>query len=221
MVQVMAQVMAHLSTLRRSPSRILALSLALIVGFGVGLGGDRFGVAQAQTVDAPPSPSDDPLDELNAPPRVMSLLRSRVNRPQITEETPSQRSLTVPGLWWTNQLFGDKLVIRWFAYRETTPANSQVRLIIRPDLWSRYSYLERYTFLRSFGRTSSQAGYNLLVLDRQNFPLGSYTCEFPSATAPLPIHPLAQPNGAQITPFDPRDLSCQAWISPVYQTTVL
>ncbi len=213
--------MANLATLWRSPSRILPFSIALIAGLGVGLGVDRFGVAQAQTVDATPSPSDNPLDELNAPPKVMTLLRSRVSRPQITEETPSQRSLTVPGLWWTNQLFGDKLVIHWFAYREATPANSQVRLIIRPDLWSRYSYLERYTFLRSFGRTASQAGYNLLALDRQNFPLGSYTCEFPSASVPLPIHPLSQPNASQITPFDPRYLSCQAWISPVYQTTVL
>lgn len=158
-------------------------------------------------------PSD---PRLKAPERVETLLQMPLQRPQVKANKPSELSLTLPGLWWANQQFGDKMVIDWFVYRRPENSSSQVRAIIRPDLWSRYTYLERYAFLKRFGATTSAAGYHLLVLDRQNYLLGSYTCEFPSRAKPAPINPWEQLSAAP-----PIKAPCTAWISPVYGSEVL
>jgi hypothetical protein len=150
---------------------------------------------------------------LKAPDKVEQLLQTPLPKPQVNDEKPSAKSLTVPGLWWANQQFGDKMVLNWFAYRRPEARSSQVRAIIRPDLWSRYTYLERYAFLKRFGSTTSAAGYHLLVLDRQNYLLGSYTCEFPNRVKPLPLNPWEQRVAA---PSNPIKVPCNVWISPVY-----
>ena len=151
---------------------------------------------------------------LKAPAQVERLLQTPVQKPQVKADTPSDKSLTVPGLWWANQQFGDKMVQNWFAYRRPEDSSSQVRAIIRPDLWSRYTYLERYAFLKRFGATSSAAGYHLLVLDRQNYLLGAYTCEFPSRVKPAPLNPWEQRLAPLASP--PIKAPCSVWISPVY-----
>lgn len=151
---------------------------------------------------------------LKAPAQVERLLQTPVQNPQVKADNPSDKSLTVPGLWWANQQFGDKMVQNWFAYRRPEARSSQVRAIVRPDLWSRYTYLERYAFLKRFGATSSAAGYHLLVLDRQNYLLGSYTCEFPSQTKPAPLNPWEQRLAPLTLP--PVKAPCNVWISPVY-----
>jgi hypothetical protein len=153
---------------------------------------------------------------LKAPNVVEKLLQIPVQKPQVKDSKPSEISLTVPGLWWANQQFGDKMVVNWFAYRRPEDRSSQVRAIVRPDLWSRYTYLERYAFLKRFGATTSAAGYHLLVLDRQNYLLGSYTCEFPSNVKPAPIKPWEQ----SLT-TSPIKAPCTAWISPVYGSELL
>jgi hypothetical protein len=151
---------------------------------------------------------------LRAPAQVETLLQTPVQKPQVKADTPSDKSLTVPGLWWANQQFGDKMVQNWFAYRRPEDRSSQVRAIIRPDLWSRYTYLERYAFLKRFGATSSAAGYHLLVLDRQNYLLGAYTCEFPNRVKPAPLNPWKQRLAPLASP--PIKAPCSVWISPVY-----
>jgi hypothetical protein len=152
-----------------------------------------------------------------APPKVLELLKLPLSVPEVTAQTPSKKSLTLPSLWWANEQFGDKMVLNWFTYPQSQANNSQVRLVIRPDLWSRYTYLERYAFLRRFGASTSAAGYNLLVLDRQNYPLGAYTCEFSPQVKPAPLFPWEQKR----SPSPHRQTRCNAWISPVYDTQVL
>ncbi len=151
---------------------------------------------------------------LRAPAQVETLLQTPVHNPQVKSDSPSDKSLTVPGLWWANQQFGDKMVQDWFAYRHPEDRSSQVRAIIRPDLWSRYTYLERYAFLKRFGATSSAAGYHLLVLDRQNYLLGAYTCEFSNQVQPAPLSPWEQRLAPLASP--PIKAPCSVWISPVY-----
>jgi hypothetical protein len=163
-----------------------------------------------------------PTSDLNAPPKVLELLQAKVRSPQVSQAKPSAESLTVPGLWWADQLFGDKMVMSWSAYRRSQAMNSQVRAIVRPDLWSRYTYLERYAFLRRFGATTSAAGYHLLVLDRRDYPLGAYTCEFSATTKPSVLYPwLRQTNDliAQSASSLPPQPACNAWVSPVYSTS--
>jgi hypothetical protein len=152
---------------------------------------------------------------LDAPQAVEALLKIPVQKPQVNANKPSETSLTVPGLWWANQQFGDKMLTNWFAYRRPQDHSSQVRAVIRPDLWSRYTYLERYAFLKRFGATTSAAGYHLLVLDRQNYLLGSYTCDFPNDVKPALLNPWEQRSRLTSPPIK---ALCSVWISPVYGT---
>jgi hypothetical protein len=153
-----------------------------------------------------------------APPKVLELLQAPLSRPAVTAETPSNKSLTLPSLWWANEQFGDKMVLNWFTYPQAQASQSQIRLVVRPDLWSRYSYLERYAFLRQFGASTSAAGYHLMVLDRQNYPLAAYICEFSQQARPAPLFPWEQKQ--KRSPNSQR-ARCNAWISPVYDSPVL
>jgi hypothetical protein len=187
-----------------SPLRARYQGLGLsILSIGIALGGGVIPAGYAL-------PSD---FGLKAPSAVEQLLQAPLPKPQANDNKPSPKSLTVPGLWWANQQFGDKMVLNWLAYRRPEARSSQVRAIIRPDLWSRYTYLERYAFLKRFGSTTSAAGYHLLVLDRQNYLLGSYTCDFPNQAKPSPLNPWEQRMAA---PSSPIKAICSAWISPVY-----
>jgi hypothetical protein len=153
-----------------------------------------------------------------APVKVLELLKAPLSKAEVTSQTPSKNSLTLPSLWWTNQLFGAKMVLNWSTYPKAQANTSQVRLVVRPDLWSRYTYLERYAFLRQFGASTSAAGYNLLVLDRQSYPLASYICEFPQPLKPAPLFPWEQ--SRPVLPVSPQ-VRCNAWISPVYASQTL
>jgi hypothetical protein len=190
--------MNHISCLKAT---VLGLGLALI-----SLSHAPRGVTQAQPKDG---------NEFKAPPKVMELLQTRLYPPQVSDQTPSLKSLTIPGLWWANRQFGDRMVVNWYTYRRTQDSNSQVRLIVRPDLWSRYTTIERYAFLTRFGTSTSAAGYHLIVLDRQNFPLGAYTCEFAPQTQPYPLYPWVKKSPPPPIPLMAQ-VPCQVWISPVY-----
>jgi hypothetical protein len=152
--------------------------------------------------------------ELKAPPKVVELIETRLASAQVSDQTPNPKSLTIPGVWLANRLFGDKMVVNWFAYRRPQDGNSQVRLIVRSDLWSRYTSLERYSFLTRFGKSASVAGYHLLVLDRQNFPLGAHTCQFSAQTKPYTLYPWTHgfSSPTALSPQSP----CRVWVSPVY-----
>jgi hypothetical protein len=156
------------------------------------------------------------LPGLVAPAEVTDLLEVRLRSPQISGKTPSPIAYTAPSLWLTNQLHGDKLILEWFAFRRLQDNKSQVRLIVRPDLWRRYTYLERYSFLRNFGEAASAVGYQMLVLDRQNFPLAAHTCSFSPETRPLSIYPF-HTSETPPTPA-PGKVPCKLWMNPIYNS---
>jgi hypothetical protein len=155
--------------------------------------------------------------ELDIPPEVADLLEVRLRSPQVTDKSPSPVTYTAPSLWLTNKLYGNKLVLEWLAFRRPQDNKSQVRLIARPDLWRRYTYLERYRFLRTFGEAASSVGYQLLVLDRQNFPLAAHTCTFPKDAQPRALYPFEQketPPKLETKAMVP----CKMWLNPIYGT---
>lgn len=154
---------------------------------------------------------------LVAPPEVTDLLQTRLRSPQVTNQTASPTTYTAPSLWLTNQLHGDKLILEWLAYRRLQDNNSQVRLIVRPDLWRRYTYLERYSFLRNFGEATSAVGYQLLVLDRQSFPLAAHTCNFAPESRPLSTYPFRTNQTPPSLPKQPR-VPCKLWMNPIYNS---
>ncbi|MGB8699805.1 MAG: hypothetical protein WCD18_10345 [Thermosynechococcaceae cyanobacterium] len=191
----------------RSRQRVLRSLACISSSVGSLIGGIAAGQAQIL-------PS---VLEFNAPSQVQTLLQTPLRSPQITDKTPSPERLTIPEIWWADQQFGDKMVVNWFAYRRPQDDKSQVRLVVRPDLWSRYSFLERYAFLKHFGLVTSAAGYQLIVLDRQNYPLGAYTCQFPTGTQPASLHPASRALPSSGTKTLPNlRVPCQAWVSPVY-----
>jgi hypothetical protein len=181
---------------------------------GVSLTFIALGNVQMEAAQPPPKDGN----EFNAPPKVMELLQTRLYPPQVSDQTPSRKSLTIPGLWWANRQFGDRMVVNWYVYRRPQDSNSQVRLIVRPDLWSRYTSLERYAFLTRFGTSTSAAGYHLIVLDRQNFPLGAYICEFAPQTDPYPLYPWLKKSPPPSALPSIAQVPCRVWISPVYGT---
>jgi hypothetical protein len=155
------------------------------------------------------------LPGLVAPQEVTDLLQIRLRSPQVTGNTPSPTAYTAPSLWLTNQLHGDKLILEWLAYRRLQDNKSQVRLIVRSDLWRRYTYLERYSFLRNFGEATSAVGYQLLVLDRQSFPLAAHTCSFSPETRPLSTYPFRTSQTPPTLLAQPR-VPCKLWMNPIY-----
>jgi hypothetical protein len=153
--------------------------------------------------------------ELDIPQEVSDLLEVRLRSPQVTDKNPSPITYTAPSLWLTNKLYGNKLILTWFAFRRPQDNKSQVRLIARPDLWRRYTYLERYRFLRNFGEAASSVGYHLLVLDRQNFPLAAHTCNFPQNAKPQALYPFEQKeNPPKLLPKSA--MPCKMWLNPIY-----
>jgi hypothetical protein len=157
------------------------------------------------------------LPGLIAPPEVTDLLQIRLRSPQVTGKTPSPTTYSAPSLWLTNQLHGDKLILEWLAYRRLQDNKSQVRLIVRADLWRRYTYLERYSFLRNFGEATSAVGYQMLVLDRQNFPLAAHTCSFVPESRPLSTYPFRTTATPPAAPAPPR-VPCKLWMNPIYNS---
>lgn len=112
------------------------------------------------------------------PLRVRQLIQGPLQQPSSTSKQPSQSGVTLPSLWWINRQFGNKLVIDWFAYDSEMLQSQQVQIFIRSNLWTRFSYFERYAFITHFGALTRAYGYQLLLLDTVGNPLGSYLCQF-------------------------------------------
>ncbi|NJK40622.1 MAG: hypothetical protein HC934_03240 [Acaryochloridaceae cyanobacterium SU_2_1] len=109
-----------------------------------------------------------------------------------------------------------KLVLDWRAYAGNSQGDPQINVIVRPDLWSRYTYYERYAFVRKFGNDAQSFGYQLLILDSQDFLVAAYTCQSipPSPTKILQDQTSVSPEpSAQSQP-----VPCRLWLSPNYPT---
>ncbi len=149
------------------------------------------------------------------PPAVAKLLLTRPTSPIATALTPSQKGLTVPSLWWTDRQYGQKLVVNWLVYPENTLGQRQVNLIVRSDIWSRYTYSERYAVANHFGTFASQYGHQLIVLNRQGFPLASYLCDL-ADTRPTIVRGALDFRQRAIPEYslEQSQAKCQLWLSP-------
>ena len=131
-------------------------------------------LVQAQT-PLPLLPSAEPLDlkllEPSRPPR------SKV----IRADSMSQAKPTVPSLWWAEEQFGGKLLENWLAY----PDRQRVDLVVNRQLWSLLNYIERYSFVNSFGTVARDYGYNtrVFIANQPQKPLATYTCNFSTSPA--------------------------------------
>ena len=121
-------------------------------------------------------PSTEPLDlkllEPSRPPR------SKV----IRADSMSQAQPTIPSLWWAEEQFGGKLLENWLAY----PDRQRVDLVVNRQLWSLLNYMERYSFVNSFGTVARDYGYNtrVFIANQPQEPLATYTCNFSTS---LPV----------------------------------
>jgi hypothetical protein len=102
----------------------------------------------------------------------------------VTADTISQTSLTIPSLWWTRDQFGGKLLETWFAFPTGAGISSRVDLVVNQQVWSLYTYLERYSFVNQFGTDAKDFGYNIRIFNRQRDLLAAYICA-----------PIAAPSG--------------------------
>ncbi|MBD2093117.1 hypothetical protein H6F67_25055 [Microcoleus sp. FACHB-1515] len=97
----------------------------------------------------------------------------------VTAETVEQNppaGLTLPSLWWTQEQFGGKLLATWIANAGLDGTPPRVDLIVNQQIWSSYSYLERYTFLNQFGTAAQDFGYSTRIFNRQQELLAAYIC---------------------------------------------
>lgn len=153
----------------------------------------------------------------SAPQAVQRLVRDRPVKPVATALTPSQQGLTVPSLWWTDRQYGQKLVVNWLVYPANAAGQKQVNLVVRSDIWSRFTYSERYAVVNQFGTFANTYGHQLIILNRQGTPLAGYVCDLADVAPRLvrgavdfraraiPEYPLTPANEPQ----------CQLWLSPI------
>ena len=101
-------------------------------------------------------------------------------------ETVCREGLTLPSLWWTQELFGTqgkgypeytKLVQNWLTYLPTSDREGRVDLVLELQRWSTMDYFKRYEFLTVFGTATQSFGYNLRAFSFRGEFLGAYTCQ--------------------------------------------
>ena len=158
------------------------------------------------------------------PPATVQRLLQGPFPPSTTSSTnPSQAGITLPSLWWANRQFGEKLVIDWFAYSDVNPQNQQVQIFVRSNLWTRFSYLERYAFITHFGSMTRTYGYQMLVLDTRGYPLASYTCNF-ETQQPKIILGARDHQNQPIKAFEghwSQTVPCMLWMNSAFPRAVL
>ncbi|NCJ08578.1 hypothetical protein GS597_19105 [Synechococcales cyanobacterium C] len=154
-----------------------------------------------------------------APNQVLALFQTPLGAPVFTAERPSQQGLTVPSLWLAVEQFGGKTVRTWRAYPPNEAGERQIRVVVRPELWTRYNYFERYAFLSKLSTAASRYGYSLLLVDRQNFLLGGFACNFAqiqpqylSQGRDFQGDPIPNYLGVFLQPEQKPD--CELWIRP-------
>lgn len=95
-------------------------------------------------------------------------------RNEITDRTISQTGLTEPSFWWAEERFGGQLLDSWLVCRN----ERRLDLIVDRQIWTLLDYLERYEFVNHFGAIARGYGYSVRVLNTQQTPLASYSCNF-------------------------------------------
>lgn len=107
-------------------------------------------------------------------PLELNLLTENLSTTEVvTANSFSQTSMTIPSLWWPQEQFdkfGGRLVNNWLAY----PQERRIDLIVNTQLWRIMNYLERYSFVNSFGTIARSYNYNLRVFSQNQQCLALY-----------------------------------------------
>lgn len=173
--------------LRESHWMSVGAKTGLSVGLVAGLIGGAIAVHATPQSDAPAATrtaaaaSDDMTRLLLSEPPDLSLAQPGAILPDpgmITANTISQEGLTLPSLWWARDQFGEQLLETWLVYPAREDSPQRVELVVNPQVWSIYNYMERYTFVNQFGASASTYGYSTRVFDRQGNLLAAYLCDF-------------------------------------------
>ncbi|MBF2000890.1 MAG: hypothetical protein IGS38_09255 [Synechococcales cyanobacterium M58_A2018_015] len=125
----------------------------------------------------------------------------------ITPNTISQDDLTVPSLWWTQEQFGGELLNFWLAFPGTDGTPPRVELLVNPQVWNNYNYMQRYAFLNQFGTAGKDFGYSTRVFNLRGELLGAYICDFDAVAATQ----AALQSQASL----PRDRPCRVFLDPL------
>ena len=113
----------------------------------------------------------------------------------LSNESVCREGLTLPSLWWTQELFGSqgkgypeytKLVKNWLTYLPTADRSGRVDLILELQRWSTMDYFKRYEFLTVFGTATQSFDYNLRAFSFRGEFLGSYTCQPSHSNVSIP-----------------------------------
>lgn len=121
----------------------------------------------------------DPLDPNLLNPGALPTDGSIVTAETVQQDPPA--GLTLPSLWWTQEQFGGKLLATWIANSGADGTPPRVDLIVNQQIWSNYTYLERYTFLNQFGEAAQDFG-STRVFNRQQELLAAYICSNSTAS---------------------------------------
>jgi len=129
---------------------------------------------------AAPIPDQDWDTLLTNPPDMdMFALDYEVQDPRIvTSMEVSEVGLTIPSLWWAQQLYGGRLLENWVAFPPQDNLPRRVDLVVNEQVWSIYNYIERYTFVNRLGSEARDYGYMTRVFDRAGTLLSAYICDF-------------------------------------------
>jgi hypothetical protein len=91
----------------------------------------------------------------------------------IRYDTISQSNLSIPSLWWPKERFDPfqgKLINNWLAY----PAQKRIDLIVSRQQWALMNYLDRYSFVNSFGAIARDYNYSLRIFNQDQTCLAIY-----------------------------------------------
>lgn len=177
---------------RQANGRSRWVSIGFSAGLMTGLMGGAIATHAAPNAAAPTTASttaptaDDMTRLLLSEPPDLSLAQPGAILPDpfmVTANTISQQGLTIPSLWWARDQFGEQLLETWLVYPAREDSPQRVELVVNPQVWSIYNYMERYTFVNQFGASASAYGYSTRVFDRQGNLLAAYLCDFLSGDA--------------------------------------
>lgn len=149
------------------------LGMALLVSLGIDSAVGVAAIAQTQS----PVLMTDPLSvELDV--RLLSpAVNLPVNGPIIRSDTISQDGMTEPSLWWTQEQVTNKLIDNWLAYTGSDGNLRRVDVVINPQVWSVYTYFERFGFISQMGTAAWDYGYNTRIFNRERELLAAYICQ--------------------------------------------
>ncbi|MBD2464095.1 hypothetical protein H6G89_24130 [Oscillatoria sp. FACHB-1407] len=170
--------------------RLRGRRLAVAIGaMGMMLGAIAAPAARSQEPAFMTDPLSVELDTALLSPEVVL----QADGPIMRHDTISQQDITAPSLWWANEQFGGKLVNSWLAYSGTDGNLRRVDMVVNQQVWSLYTYFERYGFVTQMGTAAWDYRYNMRIFNRDRELLAAYMCEPGTVASIVDTQPASSP----------------------------